>query len=71
MTVRANFQVYGEHLDDLKERAYAQGETFFRCAPEEIRIADLTAHPILIDPTGAVMRWRGEVTMEVDSDDLD
>jgi hypothetical protein len=70
MSVRATFSVYGDHIDDLKEKAYAQGESFFRCVPEDIRITDLSARPIVQDSEGVVSRWRGDVTMEVDDDDL-
>lgn len=68
MAVRASFQVYGEHMDDLKEKAYAQGESFFRCVPEDIRITDMSARPVVSDSEGTVTRWRAEVTMEVDDD---
>lgn len=70
MTTKATFEVYGTHVEELREAAYDQAVKFFRVEDDQIEIEELIARPVVKTAEGHTTRWKAHVTMvQVSEDD--
>lgn len=71
MSLRATFEVFGRHAEDLTEAAYDQAVKFFRTTDDEISIVEMDARPVVHSGAGEVVRWKATVVMEKEDSDAD